>query len=239
MKTPIIGITGDITFTKFYRDFWNYRSGINDAYIRAVERAKGIPLILPVSKKEYASSIISTIDGLILSGGNDVTPSNYNEEPIDSLGSIDPHRDEFELSLLKEAINQDIPVLCICRGIQLLNVLFGGSLYQDTLCNPKFNIQHSQRSEPHIPIHSIRTKKGSFINSILGDEAKVNSIHHQMINKLGKGLESTAESLDGVIESIEKKDSKFVVGVQWHPEILSKDDVKMQNIFNELILHTL
>lgn len=235
MKKPIIGITGDITYTKFYRDFWNYRSGINDSYIRAVERADGIPFILPVSKTDYATKIINNIDGLILSGGNDVSPINYNEEPIEELCSIDPSRDNFELALLKESITKDKPVLGICRGAQLLNISFGGSLYQDTSCNKAFKLQHFQKSDPHIPIHKIKTMKGSLINSILGDELSVNSIHHQMIKDLGSNLEITALSSDGVIEAIEKRDSKFVVGIQWHPEIMSKNDSKMQNIFNEFI----
>lgn len=236
MKAPIIGITGDITFTKFYLDFWNYRSGINDAYIRTVERGNAIPLILPVSKPIYASKIISNIDGLILSGGNDVSPFNYNEEPIDKLTSIDPSRDDFELALLKEAISNDKPVLCICRGAQMLNILFGGTLYQDTSCNKNFTLQHFQKSDPAIPVHKIKTKQDSFINSILGDEISVNSIHHQMIKKLGDGLEATATSSDGVIEAIELKDSKFTVGIQWHPEIMAKSNIRMQNIFNEFII---
>lgn len=234
MSLPIIGVTGDIITAKFYGNFLNERSGINDPYIRAVERAEGIPIILPVSKPEFASKLINNIDGLILSGGRDISPYNYGEEPLNEIMAIDPDRDAFEFALLKEALAKNKPILAICRGAQILNVLLGGSLYQDISYNKDFKLQHAQESAPYIPVHRIKTEKNTFINSVLGDEAFVNSLHHQVIKSLGNNLKVTASSSDGVIEAIEKTDSSFVIGVQWHPEILAKDNQKMQTIFNAL-----
>lgn len=238
MNLPIIGITGDIIKVKFYSNFWNKRSGMNDAYIRAVERANGIPTILPVSNPDYASNIAKRLDGFIFSGGCDISPYYYNEEPRCEIREMAPERDEFEFALLKEVLLQGKPILGICRGAQLLNILLGGTLYQDSSYNEEFNLQHFQQSEPILPIHGIETKKGSFIHSIVGDKFNVNSIHHQMIKDIGEGLEITAWSSDGAIEAIEKKNEDFVIGLQWHPEIMSKNNTKMQNIFNELIKHS-
>lgn len=238
MSLPIIGITGDITRAKFYANFWNKRSGINDAYIRAVERANGIPIILPVSNSDYVSSIVKKVDGFIFSGGCDISPFHYNEEPLSEIKEMNPERDVFELALLKEVLQQGKPILGICRGAQILNIALGGTLYQDTSYNKSFNLQHLQQSEPALPIHGIETKKGSFIHSIIGDKSYVNSIHHQILRDIGEGLEVTAWSSDSAVEAIEKKNEDFVIGLQWHPEIMSRNNEQMQNIFNELIKHS-
>lgn len=235
MKSPIIGITGDVMITKFYSNFTNKRAGINNSYVKATIRSNAIPIILPISEEENAKQLVSSINGLILSGGNDVSPQIYNEEPIHPLRDINPKRDSFEMALLKEAILQGKPVLAICRGFQLLNVAYGGTLYQDVSCNSKFTIQHFQQSDPVFCIHNVETQKGSFINSVLGEKVMVNSIHHQMIKEVSPEFNVTAWSKDGVIEAIEKKDGSFVVGIQWHPEILSKNDKDMQNIFNVFV----
>lgn len=235
MKKSIIGVSGDVTWAKFFLTFSNKRSGINEAYISTVSNCNGIPVILPVSKPENANQLIDSVDGLILSGGNDVSPYIYGEDSSQFLRSTDPFRDEFEISLLKEAIKQGKPVLGICRGMQLINVAFGGTLYQDTSLNANYTIQHFQQSDPHFPIHSINVMENSILHSILGSKAMVNSIHHQMLKKVSNEFYITATSNDGVIEAIEKKDGSFVLGVQWHPEILSESYEKMKGIFERFI----
>lgn len=235
MKSPIIGITGDVTIAKFFSIFWNKRAGINEAYVKTVSRTPGIPIILPVSHRKNAAQLISNIDGLILSGGNDVSPEIYGEEPLSKLRELNPERDYFEIELLKEAIIQNKPVLGICRGFQLMNTAFGGTLYQDASYNEQYNLQHMQQTDPTFPIHSIKIKEGSIIHSILGSSIKVNSLHHQMLKDVSKDFHPTAWSKDGVIEAIEKNDGSFIIGVQWHPEILSEGTPSMQSIFDRFV----
>lgn len=235
MQSPIIGITGDVTFAKFFSIFLNKRAGINEAYVKAVSRTSGIPIILPVSHEKNAKKLISTVNGLILSGGNDVSPEIYGEEPLSKLSELNPLRDEFEIALLKEAIKQNKPVLGICRGFQLLNTAFGGTLYQDVSYNESCNLQHMQQTEPIFPIHSVDIKEGSIIYSILGGSVRVNSLHHQMIKNVSPDFHEVAWSKDGVIEAIEKNDGSFVIGIQWHPEIMSETSDLMQGIFNRFV----
>ena len=232
MKKPVIGIASIFLTEKD----GIIRSYVNDDYIEAVELAGGIPIILPVvNEKENIESQIELCDGIILPGGQDVNPLFYHEEPHMKLSYVCSKVDEYQTKLAQMSLESDLPVLGICRGLQLLNVVCGGTLYQDLSEISSGTIKHVQDSVRHEYSHRIKTKQKSIIGCLLGSEALVNSFHHQCIKEPGKDLEVTATASDEVIEAVEMKNKKFVVGVQWHPEGMAARDEKMLGIFKELI----
>ncbi|KMT22524.1 gamma-glutamyl-gamma-aminobutyrate hydrolase family protein [Clostridium cylindrosporum] len=235
MKLPIIGISGDLSNTKFFLDFWTKRAGVNDAYIQSVSRSSGLPIMLPVTDNLNVSQLIASIDGLILTGGKDVSPALYGEDSLSLLRETKPERDAFEMALLKEAIIQNKPILGVCRGMQLINIAFGGTMLQDVSYDESIKIQHFQQTDSIFPIHNIKVKENSILHSILGSESRVNSIHHQAIKKLSPDFIATAWASDGVIEGIEKKGDEFILGVQWHPEMMSETDANMKKLFDRFI----
>ncbi|MDO4662759.1 MAG: gamma-glutamyl-gamma-aminobutyrate hydrolase family protein [Tissierellia bacterium] len=237
MRKPIIGISGSIL-----EDNGGYfpgykKSYVSEYFVESVSSNGAVPIILPITTDiDIIKKQISLIDGLILTGGHDVSPLFYNEEPKLKLGRTLYDRDFFELNLLKFSIEKDIPILGICRGMQLMNVYFGGSLYQDTSYQKDFYIKHNQVYDPPVPTHSVDIIKGTKIYDIFKkDSLLVNSFHHQMINKLADPFIKSSSSKDGCIESIEHKDKDFLIGVQWHPEMLHKSTPIMNNIFKKLI----
>lgn len=217
---PLIGITSDIE-----GDLFKLRGD----YVSAVEKSGGLPLILPPAA-DNVSQIADMIDGLLLPGGNDLSPEYYGEEifvPLETLKFVKKERSDFELALLKEVIKRNKPILGICYGMQLLNVAFGGTLYQDVGIQLKDALDHRngqhiiQIAQPlaFIPHPSAYT---------------VNSSHHQAIKALAGGFEAFALSDDGIIEGIYKKDYFFCFGVQWHPERIFYDKLSV-GIFEEFI----
>ncbi len=176
------------------------------------------------------------IDGLIITGGGDIDPSHYGEEPIEKLERVSIERDLTELNLLKRAEEENIKTLAICRGHQLLNIHKGGSLYQDIANAGYKDIEHAkpfENAKKHI--HDVEVDKNTKLGNILKvDKLKVNSIHHQAINKLGEKLIISAKSSDGIIEGIETTEEWNAIGVQWHPEYISKDKASI-NLFDWLI----
>ena len=211
------------------------RSGVNTDYFDAVIQSGGTPVMIPMSRdKEAIRDALSVCDALILTGGVDIDPVHYNQ-PIHRLcGEVDQYRDAFEYLLLDAAMELDLPILGICRGNQMINVYFGGSLYQDvTLKNPEV-IQHAQVGSRGYGSQYIQVKKGSFLYDILGNEAYVNSYHHQAIDSVADDFVVTATAIDGVIEAIEHKEKK-IYGVQFHPEVMHRNDDKMLAIFQEFI----
>ena len=213
------------------------RAYVMNDYIQSAARAGGVPVILPVlSDNGLAEKLFDMIDGLILTGGGDFDSAFYGEEPHVKLGKVCRLRDDFEFRLLEFAVKKNIPVLGICRGHQLINAYFGGTLYQDlSLCEGSW-IKHSQKKLFDYVEHKIQIQKDSWLGSFLGTDISVNSYHHQSIKKLANGFMITAVAKDGIIEAIEKEDEHFFcVGVQWHPEKMSQDNQEMQQIFNEFI----
>jgi putative glutamine amidotransferase len=208
---------------------------MND-YIQSVVRAGAVPVILPVlSDNELAEKLFDMVDGLILTGGGDLDPAFYGEDPHVKLGSVCRLRDDFDFKLLDFAVKKNIPVFGICRGHQLINTYFGGTLYQDvSLCKGSW-IKHSQEKLFDYVEHKIQIQKDSWLGSFLGTDISVNSYHHQSVKKLVNGFKVTAVAMDGIIEAIEKEGKLFCVGVQWHPERMSQDNKSMQQIFNEFI----
>lgn len=210
---PIIGITG------------NYDSGkctLLEGYYRSVLEAGGTPLIIPAFNDTDAMvSLLDCVDALILSGGGDINPLFLGEEPIRELSSINPARDWQELMLVRLAANRQIPILGICRGIQIMTAALGGKLYQDIYKEAGATLKHSQDTERHVATHSIRIASSSKLASIFGaTNIHVNSFHHQAVKEVAPGFAATALSPDGLIEAIESIHCKSMIGVQWHPECM-------------------
>lgn len=193
---------------------------LDDNYARAVRLSGGLPLILPTTREiQVVTDYLQAVDGLIFSGGGDVNPILYGEDPIPQLQTVDPSRDEFELGLCKEALNHNIPILAICRGVQLLNVAAGGKLVQDiSHCVPKA-LQHRQQAPIWHGSHVIEITPDSLLAQLMKTtQAQVNSSHHQAVGDVAPGFRVTARTSDGVIEAIESLHHDFVIGVQFHPE---------------------
>ena len=234
---PIIGIaiSNRVKSKKIY-------SVINNDYIKAVQKAGGIPILIPFSNNiENIKEYTHKIQGIIFTGGEDISPLVYNEDPLKEVECIIEERDRFELELFKEVYEKQIPILAICRGLQLINIALGGNLYQDI----NFQIPNSYGHAPkntsrHNLYHSVKIEKDSKLFDIFKTEdLKVNSFHHQSIKKLGNDLKITALSNDGIIEAIESTNEKFLVAVQWHPENLVERHTQFLRFFEALICNAL
>jgi len=202
-------------------------------YVDVISLADGIPLMLPPIpiSEDAIFEQLSKIDVLVLSGGNDVNPIWYGEEPTTLLEAVVDERDAYELELIKMAEKMHLPILGICRGLQILNVAYGGSLFQDLSFSPA-SIDHRQKARSHEPSHSVDIKKDSILHSIFQEEKIfTNSYHHQAIKTLGKGFTVSATSKDGIIEGIEKMGSTPIIAVQWHPEMMALKDSVMLKLF--------
>ena len=235
-KMPIIGISSSIIVDNSGSFAGYMRAYVNKDYVDAVIRAGGVPLIIPFSvDKEVIISQAQLIDGLILSGGHDINPYNYGQEPSQKLGETFPERDTYDMLLLEESKKRNIPIIGICRGFQLINVAAGGTLYQDLSLIPGNILKHNQVSNPTLKTHKIEIKENSFISSIFGKETMVNSFHHQAIDKVANDFIVVARASDGVVEAIEHKTYKFLVAVQWHPEMLAVNCEKARVLFSKFV----
>jgi len=201
---------------------WDY---LKHEYYLRIEEAGGVPILLPNSaREETVGEYAPLIDGLLLSGGEDVHPSRYGDGEIFPGCEIHPERDAFELALLRSVRDNRRPVLAICRGIQLMNVCFGGSLYQDLSLRTGTGDHKSE--EPGVYLdHPVRVTKGTRLFYLAGQEdCKVNSRHHQLLRELAPGFVVSALAPDGVIEAVEwGGDRDYLMGVQWHPELMLSD----------------
>ena len=218
-KKPVIGISstsGGGTTTQ-----------VPITYVNSVIRAGGVPVVLPItSDTELLSAMLERVDAVIMTGGEDIDPLKwFGEEPIQAMGEIAPKRDDFDIALIRLTIEKGIPLLGICRGHQLLNVAFGGSLYQDIPSQVKGHfVKHGQSTPGWYGTHSIRIDKGSLLNKQIGlDSVAVNSFHHQAVKDVAPGFKVTAWSKDGVVEAMEKIGSTKVYGVQFHPEVFTSN----------------
>jgi len=208
----------------------------NDTYIRAIEKSGGVPIMLPVTdREEVIERFLEIIDGLVISGGPDIGANFFNEEPHKDVGAISPLMDEFELSITRKAIKLNKPVFGICRGLQLLNVAMGGTLYQDIYSQYETNIQHRQNAPRPFTAHSIEIKKGSLLYNLYGEKLRVNTFHHQALKEVATGLKVVAYAPDGIIEAVEGTGDSFLVGVQWHPEGMWDSKYNYDELFNEFI----
>ena len=238
MSKPIIGITSNTILAESTIVPGMTRVYVSADYINAVTIAGGIPFLLPpLSDLADAREQIMTIDGLILSGGLDVDPFMYGEEPLEKLGTINIFRDEYELMVIKLASELGKPILGICRGIQIINVAHGGTLYQDMSYIEGCNIKHFQNVTIRDALwHTVDIDPTSSLATIINRQnLRVNSYHHQAIKTVAPGFIATAYSKDGVIEAIEHQGDPFILGIQWHPEMLAKKRSVMLPIFEALV----
>jgi putative glutamine amidotransferase len=214
---------------------------LRDDYVRAVETAGGLPLVLapgtPEDAPAMAAAYLDRVQALVLSGGADVDPKLYGEARHPTVKRVFPERDAFELALCREALRRDMPTLAICRGHQLLNIATGGTLFQDIASQVEAAVVHDPDQERWERCHDVDLLPGTRLRDILGQErVAVNSFHHQAVKELGKGLVLSARgSDDGVIEGMEMPDRKFMIGVQWHPESFWDKQPGFQPLFRALV----
>lgn len=236
--TPVIGVTASLkeaTGSAAHQPLGRLVQTDLD-YVEGVIDAGGVPMILPpVVEPRMAEVLIDGIDGLLLSGGSDLDPNYYGEECAPGLGATNPERDAFEMALLRLALRRRVPILGICRGMQVLNVALGGTLYQDLPSQlGKDILKHWQETPKWQPAHEIEILYGSHLAEITRcQRASVNSYHHQGINELADGLAVAARSFDGVIEAVEYHDlsEQWLVGVQWHAEMMREVGMEHKNLF--------
>lgn len=242
MRHPVIGIP----VYRAGRENADY--AMRRAYCEAVARAGGAPVLIPPLQEEILRNLYSVLDGLLLAGGGDVASRRYGSPDNGNAKLVDEGRDQLEITLTQWALGAGLPLLGICRGIQVLNVAAGGTLIQDIPSQVPFSLRH--RSDAALPrnhiAHDIRVQPNSLLAAVLssgrqdaeGDQLAspyqygVNSYHHQAVDKLAPGFASTAHAADGIIEAIEVAPrSSFVLGVQWHPECMVPGDAAMKRLF--------
>jgi len=217
MKKPIIGITSAYEREE---ELLNYhRTTVSIDYTKSIVATGGIPIVLPVTDdRTIIKAQLSLIDGLILSGGADINPLLYGQDFKAGIGTVSPERDNYEMIVLEEFLKTGKAILGICRGHQLLNVYFGGTLFQDAQYYKGELVNHRQKIYPDMVTH------------------KVNIIEQENIDKLGDGLTAIAKSNDGVVEAIQMKGHKFLYGIQWHPEMMiARKNEQMKEIFKKFI----
>lgn len=234
MSPPRIGVSAVVRV-------WDgiERSGVNSAYLRAVIAAGGVPVILShLTGAALAARALEGVDGLLLSGGEDIHPSWYGEAPAEQLWPPSRERDLFELALFAVARQRGLPILGVCRGIQLINVALGGTLYQDLRSQRPGAVDHFPSAGREARSHHIRLAPDSRIARALGAEAViVNSIHHQGIKQLAPSLRPTGWDDDGLIEAAEgREDASWLLAVQWHPEEMHAQDAAPEaRLFREFV----
>ena len=231
MKRPLIGIT--IGYSRQDREIFALR----DDYVRSIETAGGLPLVLAPGTPEDAPVLLDHLDGLLLTGGADVDPGLYGEPPHETVTQVIPERDALEIALSREALRRDMPILAICRGQQVLNVATGGTLVQDLPSQWKGAVNHDPDVERWSPAHDVKILPGTRLREILGrDRVTVNSFHHQAVRQPGQGVVVSAYSEgDDVVEAIEVPGRRLAVGVQWHPEAFWDKDGRFQPLFEALV----
>lgn len=235
---PVIGI--------LFCGFDKNRQFVSHSYVEAISDSGGIPLIIPYSPPTPDGDLSSTsvlfqkyfelCDGFLFCGGHDVSPLLFNEDLLTTEGQTDWKSDFFHMTFMKKLLSLKIPVLSICRGMQVMNLALGGTIYQDISFRPTPSLNHMQLSTDRSDVcHKISIKKESMLYTFLGFSACVNSFHHQCIKNLGTGIKEVAISSDGIIEAIELSSHPFAIGVQWHPECMVHTAPTMRLLFSAFI----
>ena len=217
--------------------FMNNRQFVANPYIQSIRYSGGLPLLLPLVRSDtLLDQYISLCSGFLFCGGGDITPLLFGQEPRKGNGETSITVDLFQIRLMKKVLASRKPVLAICRGMQVLSVACGGTIWQDLSLIPGNTINHMQHSPSRSDVsHRIRTERGSLIRHCAGPTLLVNSFHHQAVNAPGQGVSVTARALDGTIEAIEIEDHPFAAGVQWHPECMYRTSREMRVLFQEFI----
>jgi putative glutamine amidotransferase len=226
---PIVGLTTSVDQQQILK--------LKSDYTKAVFKTDGLPFILaPTQQELILKEIVSTLDGLLLTGGQDPQPLLYGEQPLIGLEEVDVERDLFELKLIKLMLKCDKPIFGICRGCQILNVACGGTLYQDICREQQSSLEHKQKAAGKYASHSIWLAPNSKLNPDAANKIyQVNSFHHQALKKIPPPLTPIAYAADGVVEAVESTEHRFVIGVQWHPERMFGNDKWTQGIFKSFI----
>jgi putative glutamine amidotransferase len=230
---PLIGITTSVTVGAIPE-----RAYVNAAYVRAVQDAGGVPVLLPPQLDgEARRALRELLAGVVLTGGGDIDPACFGEARHPTVADVSGERDALEIELTQWALERTRPILAICRGIQVLNVALGGTLHQDIPSDVPHALVHAQAQPRREPTHRVKVEDGTRLARVLGTaEVEVNSFHHQALARLGRGLRAVAWAPDGVVEGVETSDAgPFVVGVQWHPEDLVGHDAAARNLFRALV----
>lgn len=226
---PLIGVNVDVNVLK------PSEVRIARAYYEVIERANGVPVLLPPMKARALDRALDQLDGVLLIGGRDYSPANFDQEPHDTLAPLHPDREAFDLLLAKKALRRKMPILGICGGAQLLTIVSGGSLIQDIpSAHPDSPVIH--RGGDEIKTHPVRLVKGCKLARIYGRNslAAVVTSHHQAADRVGPSFQVTGFAEDGIVEAIEHRTLPFVIGVQWHPE---RDFQSNQRLFRAFVRH--
>ena len=229
-KRPVIGV---VPLYDIQRDsLW-----MIPGYLDGIAAAGGIPVVLPLTEDEQVlGQLANDVDGFLMTGGQDVSPALYGEERLDSCGETLPVRDGMESRLFQLCLERDVPVLGICRGIQLMNVLLGGTLYQDLPSQHPTETEHHMSPPYDRPVHQVEICKGTPLFDLLQTERMdVNSYHHQAVRDKAPALQTMAVSEDGLIEAVCLPERPFVWAVQWHPELSWRTDEKSRRIFEAFV----
>ena len=232
---PVIGVT----CSSILVEGASPRQGQNLSYLRALIRAGAAPMLIPnLTDESLLRAVYERVDGLLLPGGGDVDPGHFGEAPHEKCGPPDPARDETELTLTRWVMEEGKPLLAICRGIQVLNVALGGSLYQDIAAQVPGAGRHDWHPgypRNHLPHHVTVTAGSRLAEVASATSLPVNSFHHQALKDVAPGLTITAHAPDGIIEAVEAPGHPFALGVQWHPEELAAEDARAQRLFDALV----
>ena len=235
-RKPVIGILGLTRKT----DPGLFISGehvfTGSANVRAIQENGGVPVLIPAAAAAAdVEAAVSFCDGLLFPGGEDMTPWYYDEEPLPVIGVFRPEIDDAWLKAGRYALKKRIPMLGICKGHQTLNVLMGGSLYQDLSLQGGEQIQHLQKLNRSYLTHHVKVEEGTRLAGLFGaGKLKTNYMHHQAVKKLGEGLKISARACDGTVEGIEDEEG-LIMGVQWHPEDLVDSAPEMNKLFADLV----
>ena len=235
MKKPIIGITSAYEEEKELKHY--HRTTVCIDYAESIVKAGGIPLVIPVlNDREVIKSQLELVDGLLMSGGVDINPRYYNQDFLEGMKLVSPERDRHEWIILEEFLPTNKPILGVCRGMQMINVFNGGTLHQDIKNMTENTLKHIQDYLPELEVHKINIQNNSILSDLFGEELVTNSFHHQALDKIGEGLKVVATTNDGIVEAIESKEERFLLGVQWHPEMMTARGSKsMLKIFEKFV----
>ncbi len=233
IEKPIIGVAPLVDEQR--ESYW-----MLPGYFEGILEAGGVPVMLPLTDDaEVLGRALSACDGLLITGGQDVAPELYGEaapEAVALVGETCPERDRMEAALLPLAIERDLPVLGVCRGIQVINALLGGALWQDLPTQRPSGIEHHGTPPYDVPVHTVEVMAGTPLAEAIGaGEHAVNSYHHQAVRRLAPGLEAMAASPDGLVEALWRPASRFLWAVQWHPEFAHRVDEASRQIFSAFV----